>query len=68
MFGKARQRRKPLAIKWKKEDVINKFREAMTSEPQAGPLAGERPKLLQTMLDKAKAKSEGKTTEVKEAV
>ena len=66
VVGKARQRRKPLAIKWKKEDVINKFREAMTA-PSPEPQAGQRPKLLQTMLDKAKAKSEGKTAEVKEA-
>lgn len=56
MVGSARQRRKPLAIKWKKDDVIKKFREAMTSPgPQAGQ-TGQKPNALQAILDKKQQK------------
>lgn len=54
-------------IKWTKDDVIKKFQEAMTA-PSPGPGGEQRPKLLQTMLDKAKAKFQGKPGEVEETV
>ena len=66
MVGNDSQRRKPLAqIKWTKQDVISKFREAMTEEQ---PQTGQRPNTLQTLLDRAKTKIAGKPGEVKETV
>jgi len=50
-------------IKWTKDDVIKKFQEAMTSP---GPETGQRPKLLQNLLDRAKTKITRKPTEGEE--
>ena len=47
-----------MAIKWKKEDVIKKFQEAVTSG--LSKPSGQKPNVLQGVLDKAKEKILGK--------
>ena len=54
-----------MAIKWTKDDVIKKFQEAMTPEQ---PKTGQRPNVLQNLVDKAKLKIKGKPEEVEEGV
>lgn len=52
-------------IKWKREDVIEKFKEAMAS-PELG--TEHKPKVLQNWIDKAKAKFTPKPVEGEEEV
>ena len=47
-------------IKWTKEDVIKKFQEAVTPSLSK---SGQRPGVMQTLLDKVKGKIPGKPAE-----
>ena len=57
-----------MAIKWTKDDVIKKFQQAMTPEQAKTGQPGQRPNVLQNLVDKTKLMIKGKPGEGEEGV